>query len=437
MPGRQGLTGVVPGVDLGCVRVDDKRLLREVDVRIRRNGSRRAWSPVASVPLSTTTTPPANPLPASEDSTSSAGHKKRKVRDDDSDSEAEVQIIAENSAAAKKKAPAVKQTSLGMFLHSVESEIPAGVLGLEMAGQSFGARNIQAFSGICGEERLTACAVPVRNRNQRQVTPESTTRRLTELVISPERPKPPRSAGRQGTLTAFVNSSKKPVEPRSAERGRPAVKKVRRDSDSSLDSIPPPKTGRKSKAKKQEEDDEDFDPDAVAVASDDDHMPDAVDEDEDDDAVIEDDFSDIAEEEAPKKGAKKGKKGADEAVATVPIDSKVFVKGSGLQSTDLPPISNIQQMFDDIIDRIPKFADVARTFKGRKLKVATMCSGTESPLLALSMISRSLKKVYGFGLEVDHLFSCEIEPFKQAYIERNFRPPILFRDITELGNEEA
>ena len=26
-----------------------------------------------------------------------------------------------------------------------------------------------------------------------------------------------------------------------------------------------------------------------------------------------------------------------------------------------------------------------------------------------------------------HVFSCEIEPFKQAYIERNFAPPILFR----------
>ena len=43
----------------------------------------------------------------------------------------------------------------------------------------------------------------------------------------------------------------------------------------------------------------------------------------------------------------------------------------------------------------------------------------------------------GCKLEVEHAFSCEIEPFKQAYIERNFSPPILFRDIRELGNEKA
>ena len=40
-------------------------------------------------------------------------------------------------------------------------------------------------------------------------------------------------------------------------------------------------------------------------------------------------------------------------------------------------------------------------------------------------------------LQVEHVFSCEIEPFKQGYIERNFAPPILFRDIRELGNKQV
>lgn len=40
-------------------------------------------------------------------------------------------------------------------------------------------------------------------------------------------------------------------------------------------------------------------------------------------------------------------------------------------------------------------------------------------------------------LRISHAFSCEIVPFKQSYIERNFRPPILFRDITELGGDMA
>lgn len=80
-------------------------------------------------------------------------------------------------------------------------------------------------------------------------------------------------------------------------------------------------------------------------------------------------------------------------------------------------------------------------------------SGTESPLLALGLISSSLESLMGSKLGVAHIFSCEIEPFKQvcpdasinpfvdpslitrlcqAYIERNFAPPLLFRDVTEL-----
>lgn len=40
-------------------------------------------------------------------------------------------------------------------------------------------------------------------------------------------------------------------------------------------------------------------------------------------------------------------------------------------------------------------------------------------------------------LQLEHVFSCEIEPFKQGYIERNFHPPLLFRDIRELGMKQA
>jgi site-specific DNA-cytosine methylase len=40
-------------------------------------------------------------------------------------------------------------------------------------------------------------------------------------------------------------------------------------------------------------------------------------------------------------------------------------------------------------------------------------------------------------VQIEHVFSAEIEPWKQSYIERNFHPPLLFRDIRELGNEQA
>lgn len=64
-------------------------------------------------------------------------------------------------------------------------------------------------------------------------------------------------------------------------------------------------------------------------------------------------------------------------------------------------------------------------------------SGTESPLLALNMIAKAIKTQHNLTLGFDHVFSCEIEPFKQAYIERNFSPPVLFRDVTELGRPRA
>lgn len=105
--------------------------------------------------------------------------------------------------------------------------------------------------------------------------------------------------------------------------------------------------------------------------------------------------------------------------------------------SDLPPLTDIPSIFADLVERIPDFVAFAKAFHGRKLRVATMCSGTESPLLALGLITRALKKDHGVDLRFEHVFSCEIVPWKQAYIERNFKPPLLFRDVTELGNEEA
>ena len=66
------------------------------------------------------------------------------------------------------------------------------------------------------------------------------------------------------------------------------------------------------------------------------------------------------------------------------------------------------------------------------LRVAIICSGTESPLLALEMVQDALKSLGEPEMQVDHLFSAEIVPYKQAYIERNFHPKIIFRDITEI-----
>jgi hypothetical protein len=106
------------------------------------------------------------------------------------------------------------------------------------------------------------------------------------------------------------------------------------------------------------------------------------------------------------------------------------------ETSHLPPLTSIPDIFTDIVRRMPELQKVAKHLNGRSLRVATMCSGTESPLLALGLISRAMGAI-GSTFNVEHVFSCEIEPFKQAYIERNFSPPILFRDVCELGGSTA
>lgn len=107
------------------------------------------------------------------------------------------------------------------------------------------------------------------------------------------------------------------------------------------------------------------------------------------------------------------------------------------EDSSLPPISRLPDIFLDIVSRLSEVKTLAEHIKGRTLRVATMCSGTESPLLALNLISRAMTEKYGTTIDVEHVFSCEIVPFKQAYIERNFQPPLLFRDVCELGDDYA
>ncbi|KAL7410274.1 hypothetical protein BDY24DRAFT_400679 [Mrakia frigida] len=124
----------------------------------------------------------------------------------------------------------------------------------------------------------------------------------------------------------------------------------------------------------------------------------------------------------------------DEDDDSVPENEGVVEK-----SKRLPPLFKIEDIFADLTKNAKGLEEFARELMehGEKIKVATMCSGTESPLLALGLVSRALKAQTGVDLQIDHGFSCEIEPYKQAYIERNFAPPILFADVTELGDLTA
>jgi site-specific DNA-cytosine methylase len=81
--------------------------------------------------------------------------------------------------------------------------------------------------------------------------------------------------------------------------------------------------------------------------------------------------------------------------------------------------------------------EALKTLGERPIRVATMCSGTESPLLALDEISKALVATGRTPMQIQQEFSAEIEVFKQGYIERNFAPKRLFRDVRDFIRESA
>ncbi|KAL4878957.1 hypothetical protein BJY04DRAFT_229492 [Aspergillus karnatakaensis] len=105
----------------------------------------------------------------------------------------------------------------------------------------------------------------------------------------------------------------------------------------------------------------------------------------------------------------------------------------------LPPLYKLSDIYKSLTERAMELGlgDVISHLGDRQLRVVTVCSGTESPLLALEMVKENLQKHHNLTLNVKHLFSAEIVPFKQAYIERNFHPPLLFRDVAELKDRVA
>ncbi|KAL5120891.1 hypothetical protein ACEQ8H_001078 [Pleosporales sp. CAS-2024a] len=118
--------------------------------------------------------------------------------------------------------------------------------------------------------------------------------------------------------------------------------------------------------------------------------------------------------------------------------SNAVSEGKGIDLT-LPPIDNVQDAFADMAAVAVQLGlDVAlKGLSGRRINVATMCSGTESPLLAFELLSSALVAAGYPALNVNQKFAAEIEVFKQAFIERNQSPDIIFRDVREFIPDDA
>ncbi|KAI9820425.1 MAG: hypothetical protein M1832_003758 [Thelocarpon impressellum] len=133
------------------------------------------------------------------------------------------------------------------------------------------------------------------------------------------------------------------------------------------------------------------------------------------------------------KATKSKRQGSENAKKEGARNADAFTYKAGIKES-LPPMHDIVDIFDDLTKNAVRLGlkDAVEHLGSHKLRVATMCSGTESPILALDLIGESLQKLFGLKFRVDHQFSAEIVPYKQAYIERNFAPPLIFRDIREL-----
>lgn len=102
---------------------------------------------------------------------------------------------------------------------------------------------------------------------------------------------------------------------------------------------------------------------------------------------------------------------------------------------ELEPLTTHGQIFEHMTARACEHGlfEAMEYLQDKTLRVATMCSGTDSPIMALERIAQYLFKNHKKTLHIHHVFSCEIEPEKARFIERNTGVPLIFRDVRELA----
>lgn len=99
-----------------------------------------------------------------------------------------------------------------------------------------------------------------------------------------------------------------------------------------------------------------------------------------------------SEKKAPRKrAAPKSSSTSKASAAAAPRNRNAMLKTAYTDGEGLPVLSHPQDMFDDLLTKAPEFAKVIETLN-RPLRIATMCSGTESPVLALDMMSRAAEE---------------------------------------------
>jgi len=116
--------------------------------------------------------------------------------------------------------------------------------------------------------------------------------------------------------------------------------------------------------------------------------------------------------------------------------SENLPSGKGL-AVSLPPITDVRPAFRDMLSKCKSELRTIAAQGGFHFRVGTICSGTEAPIFALKLIQESFQYHDQDSTQrlvtFEHVFSVEIEPFKQAYISRNAPGSIVFRDVTDFA----
>lgn len=132
---------------------------------------------------------------------------------------------------------------------------------------------------------------------------------------------------------------------------------------------------------------------------------------------------------APKRAPKKAKTPASSRKVEAELGPDLTTK----------PLSNLREIIKSLLESAtPRGLDqYVHANSQFFLRVGTVCSGTDAPLHVLKLFGM-LKNDGGRQVfTAINSFACEIEPFKQAFLERNSKPNLLFRDARDFSKNEA
>ncbi|CAE7458520.1 ZMET5 [Symbiodinium microadriaticum] len=98
-------------------------------------------------------------------------------------------------------------------------------------------------------------------------------------------------------------------------------------------------------------------------------------------------------------------------------------------------------MVSCMLDKLQMFQSASalpEVLRRRKvLRVGTMCSGTDAPVLVARALERALRP-HGSELSFQHAFSVEYDVKKQEFLKANFPEcPLLFKDCVQMGRKRA